>query len=307
MDWQNERYVRVYTRETVADSALTWEARAIWLEILKRLDRAGVLSLGGCGLRGLAGLIRIPYEVVENHFPSLLIDGRIVQNGDFLVAPNFQEAQEAIQSNKQRTAECRARRREIALFNDKMSQNVTECNDSLQNVTTGNVMQRAVTNCNVLQRTVTPSLAVPSLTNTHSTKEVECVLMPKSAESEQDFEAFWKAYPRRVARKNALKAWKQAKDKPPIGEIIAAIEDQKNSHHWKEDGGKWIPYPATWINGGRWADGPLLGGPPESKIAASQRKSMDALNNWLKKDEVTGEKQTNYIENSCDVIEIVPR
>jgi hypothetical protein len=296
VDWQNERYVRVYTRETVADSALTWEARAIWIEILKRLDRAGVLSLGGCGLRGLAGLIRIPSDVVEIHFPSLLIDGRIVQNGDFLVAPNFQEAQEAIQSNKQRTAECRARRREIALFNEKMSQNVTNSNESLQNVTTGNVLQRAVT----------PSLAVPSLT-TLSTERVERRIMIKSAKPDPDFEAFWKAYPHRVAKKNALKAWQQAKDKPPIEEILVAIETQKNSHKWKEDGGKWIPHPATWINGGRWSDGPLLGGPPESKIAASQRVSMEAITNWLNKEEVTDEKQTNYLENTGDGIKVVPR
>jgi hypothetical protein len=295
VDWQNERYVRVYTRETVADSALTWEARAIWAEILKRLDRAGVLSLGGCGLRGLAGLIRIPSEVVERHFPSLLVDRRIVQNGDFLVAPNFQEAQEAIQSNKQRTAECRARRREIALFNEKMNQNVTNSNETLQNVTTGNV----------LQRTVTPSLAVPSLAKPNRTVRNTIVIKP--TDPDRDFEAFWKAYPHRVAKKNAMKAWQNAKDKPPIEEILAAIEVQKNSNKWKEDCGKWIPHPATWINGGRWSDGPLLGGQPESKMAASQRRSMEAITNWLKKDEVTDEKQTNYLENTCDGIEIIPR
>ena len=77
MDWSNERYVRVYVRETIADIALTWQARAIWDAIMKKLDRAGIIPLAGGGFRGLAGLIRIPYEVVEEHIGQLLEDGRI--------------------------------------------------------------------------------------------------------------------------------------------------------------------------------------------------------------------------------------
>lgn len=73
-----------------------------------------------------------------------------------------------------------------------------------------------------------------------------------------DFDAFWNAYPRRIGKKAALKAWGRAKDKPPVSDIIAAIESQRESEQWRRDGGQYIPHPATWINQGRWDDKPII-------------------------------------------------
>ena len=36
--------------------------------------------------------------------------------------------------------------------------------------------------------------------------------------------------------------------------MIAAIEAQKASEQWTREGGRYIPNPATWLNGGRWED-----------------------------------------------------
>jgi hypothetical protein len=70
-----------------------------------------------------------------------------------------------------------------------------------------------------------------------------------------DFDAFWKVYPRKLAKGDALKAWKQmARERPPIRVIIAAIEAQKGSDGWTKDGGGFIPYPATWLRASRWDD-----------------------------------------------------
>jgi hypothetical protein len=70
-----------------------------------------------------------------------------------------------------------------------------------------------------------------------------------------DFLSFWKAYPRKVAKPEAWKAWKKLNGtRPSISEILKAIEEQKNSPQWIRDGGQFIPYPATWINQGRWTD-----------------------------------------------------
>ena len=137
MDWSNERYVRVYVRETVGDVALTWQGRAIWKEILIKCDRAGLIALDGHGVRGLAGLIRMPAEMVEEHFQQILDDGRVQIHGDYLVVPNFIDAQEAVQSDAQRQRECRARRRDKAMRGEveKKSQNVnTQRDNESQNV-----------------------------------------------------------------------------------------------------------------------------------------------------------------------------
>jgi hypothetical protein len=36
--------------------------------------------------------------------------------------------------------------------------------------------------------------------------------------------------------------------------MVRAIEKQKRSKQWQKDGGSYIPYPATWLNQGRWMD-----------------------------------------------------
>jgi len=72
------------------------------------------------------------------------------------------------------------------------------------------------------------------------------------------FEAFWKAYPAKKGKANAIKAWKKLKcDR--IGDlIIAAAERQKTWPEWKKDGGQFIPHPATWLNRAGWEDEPHL-------------------------------------------------
>ena len=71
----------------------------------------------------------------------------------------------------------------------------------------------------------------------------------------QDFLDFWKLYPRKVGKDAAWKAWKRVKKTIPKPEELAAIlERQKNSDDWRREGGKFIPHPATWLNGGRWKD-----------------------------------------------------
>lgn len=110
MDWPNETYVRLYTRETDDDLALPWEALALWHRMLTKFDRAGVIATKR-GARGLAAVVRIPPGVVERVLPELLADGRLKEFDGGYLAPNFIAAQEASKSDKQRQRESRERRR----------------------------------------------------------------------------------------------------------------------------------------------------------------------------------------------------
>lgn len=75
------------------------------------------------------------------------------------------------------------------------------------------------------------------------------------AEYSELFERFWKAYPKKVAKGTAAKAFKNAKvDESILQQIITALEWQKKTKQWKADGGQYIPNPATYINGRRWED-----------------------------------------------------
>jgi hypothetical protein len=100
-----------------------------------------------------------------------------------------------------------------------------------------------------------------------------------------DFDAFWKAYPRKIGKKAAEKAWARAKDKPALEVILAAVKAQAASDQWLKDGGQFIPHPATWLNQGRWSDEPPApqpqgvprpsGGPKSFHDAARERSRRD--------------------------------
>ena len=88
-----------------------------------------------------------------------------------------------------------------------------------------------------------------------------------------EFEQFWQAYPRKVGgKKNALRAWEKAQDRPSIEAIVSVLERAKQTEQWKKDGGQFIPYPATWLNRGMWADDLK---PMESAFKRSMNSFLD--------------------------------
>lgn len=67
------------------------------------------------------------------------------------------------------------------------------------------------------------------------------------------FEAFWGVYPKKVGKQDALKKWNAIKpDDDLFDKIIKAVESQKKGDGWKKENGRYIPYPATWLNRGDW-------------------------------------------------------
>ena len=77
----------------------------------------------------------------------------------------------------------------------------------------------------------------------------------ENSTDDNGFNKFWESYPKKVAKQNALKAWEELKPNAELQEIILkALENQKQSQQWTEDNGKYIPYPASWLNGKRWED-----------------------------------------------------
>jgi hypothetical protein len=71
-------------------------------------------------------------------------------------------------------------------------------------------------------------------------------------DKELSFEAFWDVYPRRVAKGQARKAWPAATKKETADNITAAAASF--AARVANADPKFIPHPATWLNGERWAD-----------------------------------------------------
>lgn len=87
-------------------------------------------------------------------------------------------------------------------------------------------------------------------------KEYNPPKAPKGAGS-QLFAKFWSAYPKKKAKQNAAKAWEKADVTVELfGTIMRALDQDKRSDQWTRDNGRYIPYPATWLNAKRWEDEP---------------------------------------------------
>lgn len=67
---------------------------------------------------------------------------------------------------------------------------------------------------------------------------------------EDQFDAFWKAYPRRIAKGTARNAFDKAIRKTALETMLAAIEDYKRFKPERID----FKHPATWLNGECWDD-----------------------------------------------------
>lgn len=70
------------------------------------------------------------------------------------------------------------------------------------------------------------------------------------------FEAFWNAYPRKVGRGAARKAWGKASAIATTGEIMVGLQRYKESLIGKD--AQFIAHPSTWLNQQRWLDEPTV-------------------------------------------------
>jgi hypothetical protein len=174
MDWSNEHYVRIYTRDTTTWRLLGWDGQSVLMQVLRRLDQSGVLEIDDVApWEAVMIHCGAPEEVARAGMRSCLDRGVLLHNGRFLIAPKFQEAQEASKSDKQRQKESRDRRRTTALLTpdppvtkrDKESQNGTPSSrngtQTSQPVTSGHTPSQAVTLCSSSALPIPLPLPVP--------------------------------------------------------------------------------------------------------------------------------------------------
>ncbi|MEU8713591.1 hypothetical protein [Streptomyces sp. NPDC048663] len=95
-----------------------------------------------------------------------------------------------------------------------------------------------------------------------ASKQPKPRLAASRADEPQDpdaFDAFWKAYPRRVGRKAAARAWNKAlRDGTTPEQIVSAAEAYALERHGQP--AQYTKHPATWLNGGHYDDEPAAPG-----------------------------------------------
>jgi hypothetical protein len=75
----------------------------------------------------------------------------------------------------------------------------------------------------------------------------------KAASLDRAFDTFWAVYPRHTAKQDAKRAFlKVSPDDALLETMLTAIQRQKQTDQWSDP--RYIPHPATWLNGRRWED-----------------------------------------------------
>lgn len=95
------------------------------------------------------------------------------------------------------------------------------------------------------------------------------------------FERFYAVYPKKKARIEAEKAFSKLNpDETLLDVMITAVNKAKQSEDWMKDKGRYIPYPATWINAKRWLDQETESHPLAGTVSDKTIKTVQMLEDW---------------------------
>ena len=106
------------------------------------------------------------------------------------------------------------------------------------------------------------------------------------------FQDFYSLYPRKMARKDAERAWNRL---TPIqqAECLEALPNYLKYWKIKETQKDYIPYPASWINAARWED-VLDMTPAKEKVDRSWMFSQQGIENKARELGILGNGYDSY-------------
>ena len=102
-----------------------------------------------------------------------------------------------------------------------------------------------------------PNVEKPNVENQpqSNTKQSNTKESNTKEDSSCAFDIFWQAYPRKVNKQAAQKAFDKLKPSVELFKaIMSGLANHKKSKQWVKDGGQFIPHASTWLNGKRWED-----------------------------------------------------
>jgi hypothetical protein len=91
------------------------------------------------------------------------------------------------------------------------------------------------------------------------------------------FERFWAAYPKKAGKGDARNAWKKARSKASLEQILNALAAQRFSPEER-----YQPHPATWLNGERWLDEGSTGDPVLRAAGLLDERKSETVPDFLR-------------------------
>ena len=127
-------------------------------------------------------------------------------------------------------------------------------------------------------------ITIDSIGNQKKSSVIKCHRNPIQSESNPDpnlnpnkfFNTFWKAYPKKVAKLKARKAFEKINpDDTLLATMLVSIEKALKSKLWRDKDGQFIPNPATWLNDKRWEDEDTTFSKPLSDHARQVKEAIE--------------------------------
>ena len=112
----------------------------------------------------------------------------------------------------------------------------------------------SVPSCSTALSSVQHGSTDATYTNTNTNANTNTNTKIRNQSLSADFERFWQAYPRKVGKQAARRAFARAD--VSLQRLLEALEQQKADPQWQRENGRYIPHPVTWLNQGRWEDEP---------------------------------------------------
>ena len=233
--------------DTIYDGTLraSWQALITFQQFIVLADADGIVDLTAYAISGRTG---IPQEIIDEGIKILEEidpqsrtpdeDGRRIVRIDEHRSWGWHivnhEKYKSLQDSDTKREQTRER---VRKFREKRQNQDQSGNDEKRTVTHSNGQKRHT----------------DTDTDTDTELDLDHSISPPCTPPK--FECFWTAYPRKVAKAAALKAWEKLKPNPVLLKtILEALEKQKRQPKWQEAGGEFIPHAATWLNQRRWED-----------------------------------------------------
>lgn len=122
-----------------------------------------------------------------------------------------------------------------------------------------------------------PSSENPATENPTPKKNInkEEQVLKNHAHLEKHFDEFWNAYPRKLDKAKAFRAFKSAMNRAKFEDILAGVIAYRNDPKRNPD---FTKYPATWLNSDAWENAAAL---PDTAVAERREKERARTREYL--------------------------
>lgn len=107
-------------------------------------------------------------------------------------------------------------------------------------------------------------------------QEISYEISPRE-NTDEEWDRFWSAFPRKESKPAALRAWKAARKRASVDAIMDGLGRWLPNLALREK--QYIPLPATWLNNDKWNDEPSAVQPTER--GKTERPKIDPQMEWM--------------------------